>query len=82
MSETRSVKISAVITPALAERLDTFAEEGHWPRSTAVAVLIERGLEASKPLLTVTGTIARGMYCTHGGPIHDASCFTPPKEES
>lgn len=45
MSADRTERITANITPELADRLDRFAEQNRWTRSTAVAVLIERGLE-------------------------------------
>ena len=49
MDETRSVKISIVLTPSAAARLDTYARRHHWSRSTAAAILIENGLtEAEK----------------------------------
>ena len=46
MDATRDVKISVNLTAELAARLDRYAASNHWPRSTAVAVLIERGLPA------------------------------------
>jgi hypothetical protein len=44
MDATRKEKISVNLTPELADRLDHYAERNHWTRSTAAAVLIERGL--------------------------------------
>ena len=46
MDATRNEKISVNLTPELAARLDRYAERNHWSRSTAAAVLIERGLNA------------------------------------
>jgi hypothetical protein len=46
--EKRSEKISTMLTPTAVERLDAYAKQGHWTRSTAAAVLIERGLAATK----------------------------------
>ena len=46
MDATRNEKISVNLTPELAARLDRYAGRNHWSRSTAAAVLIERGLEA------------------------------------
>ncbi len=46
MEAMRNEKISVNITPELAARLDRFAVRNHWSRSTAAAVLIERGLPA------------------------------------
>ena len=40
----RTEKISVNLTPEMAASLDRFAERNHWTRSTAAAVLIERGL--------------------------------------
>jgi hypothetical protein len=44
MDETRSVKISVVITPSLAARLDAYRERRYWSRSAAAAILIMDGL--------------------------------------
>ena len=44
MDAHRSERISVSLTPDLAARLDRFAAENHWTRSTAAAVLIERGV--------------------------------------
>ena len=48
MSAERTERVTANITPELAARLDLFAEQHRWTRSTAVAVLLERGLEAEQ----------------------------------
>jgi len=40
----RTEKISVNLTPEQVAALDRFAAENHWSRSTAAAVLIERGL--------------------------------------
>ena len=44
MDAMRNEKISVNLTPDLAARLDRYAASNHWSRSTAAAVLIERGL--------------------------------------
>jgi metal-responsive CopG/Arc/MetJ family transcriptional regulator len=49
MDATRKEKISVNLPPELAARLDRFAKRNHWSRSTAAAVLIERGLDADEP---------------------------------
>lgn len=46
MEDTRSEKFSVNLTPAMLAALDEFARENRWSRSTAAAVLIERGLKA------------------------------------
>ena len=43
--ERRSEKISVSLTPTLLARLDAYATEHRWSKSTAIEVLIERGLE-------------------------------------
>ena len=45
MDEVRSEKISVSLTPSILARLDAYAAEHRWSRSTAMAELIERGLE-------------------------------------
>ncbi len=45
MNADRTERITVNLTPALLEKLDRFAERNRWTRSTAVTVLIERGLE-------------------------------------
>jgi hypothetical protein len=42
----RKEKFSVLLTPKVAARLLRFAARNRWSRSTAAAVLIERGLEA------------------------------------
>jgi hypothetical protein len=44
MAEVRSEKISIVLTPRVLRDLDAYAKARRWSRSTAAAVLIERGL--------------------------------------
>jgi metal-responsive CopG/Arc/MetJ family transcriptional regulator len=48
MSAERTERFTVNLTPALLARLDKFAEQHRWSRSTAVAVLIERGLESEE----------------------------------
>ena len=45
MNANRTERITVNIEPELAEQLDRFAERNHWTRSTAAAILIQRGLE-------------------------------------
>lgn len=44
MNATRTERVTVNLTPEVAARLDRLAEQNHWTRSTAAAVLIERGL--------------------------------------
>lgn len=44
MDAVRTERITVNLEPELAARLDRFAEANRWTRSTAAAVLIERGL--------------------------------------
>ena len=44
MNAERTARITVNLTPKLLARLDRFAEQNHWPRSTTVAILIEQGL--------------------------------------
>jgi hypothetical protein len=46
MEAIRNEKISVNLTPDQAARLDRYAARNRWSRSTAAAVLIERGLDA------------------------------------
>jgi len=46
MEAIRNEKISVNLTPDQAARLDRYAAQNHWSRSTAAAVLIMRGLDA------------------------------------
>jgi metal-responsive CopG/Arc/MetJ family transcriptional regulator len=48
MDENRTEKISVNLTPSALERLDAFARAHRWPRSTAAAELIEKGLHADE----------------------------------
>lgn len=48
MNADRSARITVNLTPEQLEKLDRFAEANHWTRSTAVTVLIERGLAVEK----------------------------------
>lgn len=48
MDATRNERITVNLTPELLARLDLFAEQRRWTRSTAAAVLIERGLEGEE----------------------------------
>jgi metal-responsive CopG/Arc/MetJ family transcriptional regulator len=45
MDEVRSERFSISLTPSMLAKLDAFAAEHRWTRSTAAAVLIEEGLE-------------------------------------
>jgi predicted transcriptional regulator len=44
MDAVRTERVTVNLTPEVAERLDRFAEQNRWTRSTAAAVLIEEGL--------------------------------------
>jgi metal-responsive CopG/Arc/MetJ family transcriptional regulator len=48
MDATRTERITVNLTPELIEQLDRFAEQHRWTRSTAAAILIERGLEGGE----------------------------------
>lgn len=48
MNAERTERVTANLTPELAARVDRFAEQNRWTRSTAIVVLIERGLEGEK----------------------------------
>jgi metal-responsive CopG/Arc/MetJ family transcriptional regulator len=43
--EKRTERFSVSLRPSLLSKLDAFARENHWTRSTAAAVLIEEGLD-------------------------------------
>jgi metal-responsive CopG/Arc/MetJ family transcriptional regulator len=43
--ELRTEKISVTLTPSLLARLDGYRESRRWSRSTAVAALVEEGLD-------------------------------------
>ena len=47
--EVRSIKVSVMITPSLAARLDGYRHRDQRTRSTAAAMLIERALDATEP---------------------------------
>jgi hypothetical protein len=44
--ETRTARLSVNLVPSVLERLDQYRYDRRWSRSTAAAVLIEKGLEA------------------------------------
>lgn len=44
MEETRTEKLSVMLTPAVLRQLDAYRQEHRWSRSTAAAALIEDGL--------------------------------------
>ena len=44
MDEVRSERFSVSVTPAMLARIDAYAMEHRWTRSTAAAELIERAL--------------------------------------
>ena len=46
MDAIRTEKITVNLPPDQASHLDRYAARNHWSRSTAAAVLIERGLNA------------------------------------
>jgi metal-responsive CopG/Arc/MetJ family transcriptional regulator len=45
MDETRTRRFSISLPPTLADRLDRYAEDHRWSRSTAIEVLVEKGLD-------------------------------------
>ena len=45
MDELRSERFSVSLTPSALAKLDAYAAEHRWTRSTAAAELIERGLD-------------------------------------
>jgi hypothetical protein len=49
MDATRTERVTVNLTAELAVRLDRFAEQNHWTRSTAAAILIEQGLPEEAP---------------------------------
>jgi predicted transcriptional regulator len=44
MDAARTERVTVNLTPEASAKLDRFADERRWTRSTAAAVLIERGL--------------------------------------
>jgi hypothetical protein len=46
--ETRTGRISVNLAPSVVRRLDLYRFDRRWSRSTAAAVLIERGLDADE----------------------------------
>lgn len=48
MDEVRSERFSVSVTPSLLARLDAYAEDHRWTRSTAAAELIERELDTEE----------------------------------
>ena len=47
MAETRTVKVTAVMTPVLHKRLVAYADEHSWSLSTALVELAREGLSAA-----------------------------------
>jgi metal-responsive CopG/Arc/MetJ family transcriptional regulator len=45
VTELRTEKVSVVLTPTTLARLDVYRERRRWSRSSAIAVLIEEGLD-------------------------------------
>lgn len=45
MNAARTERVTVNLAPDVAARLDTYAQERRWTRSTAAAVLIESGLK-------------------------------------
>jgi len=46
--ETRTGRLSVNLAPSVLARLDAYRYDRRWSRSTAAAVLIERGLDAEE----------------------------------
>ncbi len=49
MDAARTERVTVNLSPGVAARLDRFAEQNRWTRSTAAAVLIEQGLPEEAP---------------------------------
>jgi hypothetical protein len=47
VSEIRSEKLSVLLTPSTVRQLDAYREPRRWSRSTAIAALVEQGLQAN-----------------------------------
>jgi metal-responsive CopG/Arc/MetJ family transcriptional regulator len=45
VSELRTEKISVTLTPSVLARLDAYRQPRRWSRSTAIAALVEEGLD-------------------------------------
>jgi metal-responsive CopG/Arc/MetJ family transcriptional regulator len=45
VTELRTEKVSVVLTPTVLARLDAYAGRRRWTRSSAIAALIEEGLD-------------------------------------
>ncbi len=52
MDEPRSERFSVSLTPSMLAKLDAYAAEHRWTRSTAAAVLIEQGLDRDQNKIT------------------------------
>jgi hypothetical protein len=80
MNAQRTVRITVNLTPALTALLDRYAEENRWTRSTAAAVLIERGLpgETEPPAAHTTGPASQDPAradCPHpAARVHRGLC--------
>ncbi|MHB1431401.1 MAG: hypothetical protein ACYCVZ_04720 [Streptosporangiaceae bacterium] len=48
MAEMRSEKLSVTLTPSVVARLDAYRHARRWSRSTAIAALIEDGLDRAE----------------------------------
>jgi metal-responsive CopG/Arc/MetJ family transcriptional regulator len=45
MAELRTEKVSVILTPTVLARLDAYRDRRRWSRSTAIAALVEDGLD-------------------------------------
>ena len=45
MAELRTEKITVTVTPTMLARLDAYRDRHRWSRSTAIAALVEDGLD-------------------------------------
>ena len=48
MDELRTAKVTVLLAPAVLARLDAYRAARRWSRSTAIAALIEEGLERAQ----------------------------------
>jgi metal-responsive CopG/Arc/MetJ family transcriptional regulator len=46
--EMRTEKVSVTLTPTVLARLDAYRDQRRWTRSTAIAALIEEGLDRDR----------------------------------
>jgi hypothetical protein len=70
------------MSPGLHERLKKAAAQDNRSLNGEIISLLGDALAARSSGYSYTAeSFVPVMYCTHGGRIHDASCFIPPKGE-